>query len=501
MMDMLQNINKNTIDEPSSLAAPTKKKPVSSNRGTIPPFRFNCSDCTTGFNPECRQHNCQTCHQRVGDFNALICRSCENAYHIACLAPPLVNIFELWSCAACKQYIVDLGDRPVYTGKIPGILVGSSWSFRIQMSENGLHRPSIAGIHGSGGNPAYSIVLQGGYEKDEDFGEYFYYTGAGGRDIKDRHFKDQELLSSNLSLAASCDSSLNPLGGRARDWQKSAPIRVIRGPKLLKHSPRFAPTHFRYDGIYKLVEYWPERIAEGFLIWRFHLRRDDVEPAPWTPEGEEYIKNNNIVLEFMETSKRSAPTELTSPKIIIENKFTQPLETVNPSKRPCKAEIASSSEPQEADLPSPISAVQPIVEPTHHRKLAILDPLIALDVRNRKFWDQVRSDAQLDFIQFLDKIRQQFECVICSDLVESTIPYTTVCGHTFCRPCFRGEVRQNLGLCPKCLNHLPDINLEENVNDGNNALKIQVNEALANILLLLKPALDEEALRPSMHNQ
>lgn len=24
---------------------------------------------------------------------------------------------------------------------------------------------------------------------------------------------------------------------------------------------------------------------KGFLVWKYELRRDDDEPAPWTPEG------------------------------------------------------------------------------------------------------------------------------------------------------------------------------------------------------------------------
>lgn len=34
------------------------------------------------------------------------------------------------------------------------------------------------------------------------------------------------------------------------------------------------------------MKYWPEiSSSHGFLVWRYLLRRDDVEPAPWTSEG------------------------------------------------------------------------------------------------------------------------------------------------------------------------------------------------------------------------
>lgn len=41
----------------------------------------------------------------------------------------------------------------------------------------------MAGIHGRENEGAYSIVLSGGYEDDEDNGDSFTYTGSGGRDL------------------------------------------------------------------------------------------------------------------------------------------------------------------------------------------------------------------------------------------------------------------------------------------------------------------------------
>ena len=67
-------------------------------------------------------------------------------------------------------------------GPIPGVPVGTLWKFRvqvshthcsttplclIQVSESGVHRPHVAGIHGREGEGAYSIVLSGGYEDDK----------------------------------------------------------------------------------------------------------------------------------------------------------------------------------------------------------------------------------------------------------------------------------------------------------------------------------------------
>lgn len=83
------------------------------------------------------------------------------------------------------------------------------------MSESGVHRPHVAGIHGRSNDGAYSLVLAGGYEDDvvcvrtlapnhpsgrpslclpvflfcfcffsfQDDGNEFTYTGSGGRDL------------------------------------------------------------------------------------------------------------------------------------------------------------------------------------------------------------------------------------------------------------------------------------------------------------------------------
>ena len=47
---------------------------------------------------------------------------------------------------------------------------------------------------------------------------------------------------------------------------------------------------FRYDGIYKIVKYWPEKGKSGFLVWRYFLQRDDPIPPVWTEEGKERVQ-------------------------------------------------------------------------------------------------------------------------------------------------------------------------------------------------------------------
>ena len=67
-------------------------------------------------------------------------------------------------------------------GDIPGYPEGSCFGTRLELSQAGLHRPLVAGISGSGRIGANSVVLAGGYEDTEDFGDEILYTGHGGRD-------------------------------------------------------------------------------------------------------------------------------------------------------------------------------------------------------------------------------------------------------------------------------------------------------------------------------
>jgi putative restriction endonuclease len=141
-------------------------------------------------------------------------------------------------------------------GHIPGYPEGSVFDSRIELSIAGVHRPRQAGISGSGTEGADSIVLSGGYEDDQDFGDIIVYTGHGGRDPETGHqVSDQLLTRGNLALAYSRIHGL--------------PVRVIRGASHT--SPYSPPFGYRYDGLYRVEDYWRERGRSGRIIWRFRL--------------------------------------------------------------------------------------------------------------------------------------------------------------------------------------------------------------------------------------
>ncbi|XP_047309878.1 E3 ubiquitin-protein ligase ORTHRUS 2-like [Impatiens glandulifera] len=160
-----------------------------------------------------------------------------------------------------------------------GVSVGSGWEFRLECRQWGIHFPHIAGISGKANYGAQSVVLSGGYLDDEDHGDWFLYTGSGGRDLtgnkrtnKVQSF-DQTFHLCNEALRVSC--------------KKGYPVRVVRSHKERRSS--YAPVRglkgLRYDGIYRIEKCWRKMGTDGFKVCRYLFIRCDNEPAPWSSDG------------------------------------------------------------------------------------------------------------------------------------------------------------------------------------------------------------------------
>lgn len=158
-------------------------------------------------------------------------------------------------------------------GHVPGYPPGRLFADRRELSASGVHRPPQAGICGRAAEGAESIVLNGGYVDDSDLGHTILYTGAGGNDpTTKRQVADQTLNRTNLALA--------------NNLRHGLPVRVIRG----QHAGAYAPPEgYRYDGLWRVVDYWAEVGKDGFRIWRYRLvgvdaasglRRDLVGEQP-----------------------------------------------------------------------------------------------------------------------------------------------------------------------------------------------------------------------------
>ncbi|MCL7051064.1 hypothetical protein MKW94_017789 [Papaver nudicaule] len=104
-----------------------------------------------------------------------------------------------------------------------------------------------------------------------DNGDDIYYTGQGGNNTKGdcRQNHNQKMERGNLALQ-------NNIG-------QDVPVRVIRGHKSKSSDGKPGMT-YTYDGLYKVVNSWPEKGASGFNVYKFHLKRIQGQPQLTTKQ-------------------------------------------------------------------------------------------------------------------------------------------------------------------------------------------------------------------------
>uniref|UniRef100_A0AAV2KWP5 E3 ubiquitin-protein ligase UHRF n=1 Tax=Knipowitschia caucasica TaxID=637954 RepID=A0AAV2KWP5_KNICA len=470
------------IEEPGSQNdAPTgNESPLKRSNGP------ECKHCKDDLKKNCRLCNCHVCGIKQDPDKQLLCDECDMAYHTYCLNPPLTSIpeDEDWYCPNCRNdssEVVRAGEKlkeskkkskmasansstqrdwgkgmacvgrtkqctivpSNHYGPIPGVPVGSLWKFRVQVSEAGVHRPHVAGIHGRSNDGAYSLVLAGGYEDDVDDGNEFTYTGSGGRDLSGNKRTaeqscDQTLTHMNRALALNCNVSFNAKNGaEAKNWKDGKPVRVVRNSKGAKHS-KYAPEEGnRYDGIYKVVKYWPEKGKSGFLVWRYLLRRDDSESAPWSKDGKERIKKLGLILQYPAGYQKEKENKN-------EVEDGTPEDTPNKSKRKRKSQGSESAKSSPAKTPKKTKVEA--YKLTKEQKA-----LIKSDELNKKVWDEAMQSLSLG-PKFLTHVEEVFLCICCQEVVFQ--PITTECHHNVCRECLQRSFRADVFTCPACRHDL-----------------------------------------------
>lgn len=490
-----------------------------------------CKHCKADPDMECRFCSCCVCGGKQDAHMQLLCDECNMAFHIYCLNPPLTSIpdDEDWYCPTCKNdtsEVVKAGEKlkaskkkakmpsahtesqrdwgkgmacvgrtkectivpSNHYGPVPGVPVGTTWKFRVQVSEAGVHRPHVGGIHGRSNDGSYSLVLAGGFEDEVDRGDEFTYTGSGGRDLSGNkrigeHSFDQTLTHMNRALALNCDAPLNDKdGAESRNWRAGKPVRVVRSSKGRRIS-KYAPEEGnRYDGIYKVVKYWPEIGKCGFLVWRYLLRRDDLEPAVWTPEGLERTKKLGLAVQYppgyleamANKTKKEANMRLRtggSPRgkrragkgrlrtHLMEKK-------VKEEKEDEEEEDGMPAEAEEEQLQrnggqkTTKSKDSPAAPEPQAKRMKVEEAfqlseqqqqLIKEDGANKKVWDEAMQHLR-EGPKFLCKVEQTFMCVCCQELAYQ--PITTVCTHNVCKTCLQRSFRAEVYSCPACRHDL-----------------------------------------------
>ncbi|CAG9858171.1 unnamed protein product [Phyllotreta striolata] len=463
-------------------AKPLADCPQNENITYVPrKYPYYCDKCLDDKKKKCDKCGCKVCKGKENYNKILLCDECDDEYHTYCLDPPLENIpDDDWYCPTCKvdqSEIMTTGEFRLtkrqakmpnkqststrdwgkgmacagrstictivpknHFGPIPGIDVGTRWMFRVQVSEAGVHRPSVSGIHGVANEGAFSLVLSGGYEDDVDTGYEFLYTGSGGRDLSGNkrvnvQSCDQTLTGCNKALALNCHAAFNEKGAHADDWTKGKPIRVVRNYKARKHS-KYAPLEGnRYDGIYKVVKYYPEKGLSGFIVWKYLLRRDDPAPAPWEKAGQEL--------------------DMIYPPLYLENRSE-------------KKKDGGGKRKKQTDLLKHVKKAKlEYTLPDEVKKLIEKDKL------NSKYWNECSTYLTKGKSDYLVKVQEMFTCICCQDLVFD--PVTLECTHSFCKGCMKRSFKCKLFSCPCCRGEL-----------GEN-YKLEINENFSQALKLLFP--------------
>ncbi|XP_053909268.1 E3 ubiquitin-protein ligase UHRF2-like [Cuculus canorus] len=450
-----------------------------------------CKHCRADPDKECRFCSCYLCGGKQDAHMQLLCDECNMAYHIYCLNPPLSKIpeDEDWYCPSCKNdsnEVVKAGEKlkqskkkakmpsastesqrdwgkgmacvgrtkectivpSNHYGPIPGVPVGTTWKFRVQVSEAGVHRPHVGGIHGRSNDGAYSLVLAGGFEDEVDRGDEFTYTGSGGRDLSGNkrigeHSFDQTLTHMNRALALNCDAPLDDKNGaESKNWRAGKPVRVVRSSKGRRIS-KYAPEEGnRYDGIYKVVKYWPEIGKCGFLVWRYLLRRDDNEPAPWTSEGMERSKKLGLSVQYPEGYLEAMASKEKKDKIKKQTVKKEPTSQSNGNQKRTIDDGIEETKNTSKAMRMGDGGKGEAFQLTQQQQW-----LIKEDCMNQKLWDEVLASLK-EGPNFLKKLEQSFMCVCCQELVYQ--PVTTECLHNVCKSCLQRSFRAEVFTCPAC---------------------------------------------------
>lgn len=146
-----------------------------------------------------------------------------------------------------------------YFGEVYGNPEGQRYTEREDVRVAGLHAHKQAGISGTARQGADAIVLSGGYEDDEDYGDVVIYTGHGGQN------NGKQIAHQTLEDPGNA--------GLVTSEREGLPVRVIRGP--VKRSEYAPKNGYQYGGIYRVVWHWLKRRDDGYLVCQFLMVKID----------------------------------------------------------------------------------------------------------------------------------------------------------------------------------------------------------------------------------
>ena len=159
-------------------------------------------------------------------------------------------------------------------GNIKGIQKGQRFSSCLALSQAKIHQYqgptkkslTAPGIVTDNDGISRSILLNGGYIDDEDFGDKIIYTGSGGQEKRGKKIQVEDQV---LDGRAGKNNQ-----GLVNAFNSETPLRVIRG---WKHKSNLSPSKgYRYDGLYFIHRYWWAHSIHGPVIIRFELHSEEL---------------------------------------------------------------------------------------------------------------------------------------------------------------------------------------------------------------------------------
>ncbi|TVU18687.1 hypothetical protein EJB05_34798, partial [Eragrostis curvula] len=360
---------------------------------------------------------------------------------------------------------------PDHFGPILAVMTPEEILSRLECRQWGVHLPHIAGIAGQANHGAQSVVLSGGYQDDEDHGEWFLYTGSGGRDLsgnkqtnKDQSF-DQNFTKLNAALRLSCLRGYPVRVVRTSDYcfKNFLSLQCLDRSSKEKRSSYAPESGLRYDGIYRVEKCWRKiSVQDNYKVCRYLFVRCDNEPAPWTRFDQHtssfvtsrlyliFVENKSIVLNdiiwlfFLSDAHGDRPRPL--PEIKEESVSTDITE-----RKDCPSwDYDEKEEGWKWMIPPPASK-KPIVSenPKTNKKFkrekeegwkwmmpppASKKPIVSENPKTNKKFKRVL--ARDDPISVAERLLEDFGCSICRKVI--TEPLTTPCAHNFCKTCLLG---------------------------------------------------------------
>jgi E3 ubiquitin-protein ligase UHRF1 len=264
---------------------------------------------------------------------------------------------------------------------------------------------------------------------------------------------------------------------------------------LKKHHPQYAPElGNRYDGIYKIVRYFPEIGKSGFRVYRYELRRDDPIPAPWTKRGKDRIRELGLKMVYPETYDRDSGASpktkdiskldrisyeeiyrepSPSPSILGKRKrLHNPLATLDTF--PDVAVVVTSRPSQQERQPS---SRAPASEKTATFNFPLaLQELIDADTTftpsHQRLWRSITDQKPADSRGFSAALECELKCPVCLGFVRK--PVTNPCGHIACLTCMKTSVDEYGPKCPNCRASLVEIEGSD-AGDGERNPKLKEN--------------------------